>query len=199
MRVILGPGFGALGVGLARLNIRNLEVNTPEEAWAAHQQSGQPKCWLVGQQDWLSPFCQTPWQGLYHIVAELNRSELGPLEHQAHLFVGAMAPDRLADLIARLAWRASQPIDQTQRADSTGRVNWTDTSTPPPQLLQHRGTVEIPVSESPNGRWPSACWLPPHTQNIPDAPLLMPDQWQAQRVTLDALAQLKVVLNEKID
>lgn len=197
MKVLLGPGMEALTVPLTELGIESAVALTPQAAWGWHNAvDDSPRLWVIGEAHWLSQFSDAPWSGVFHLIAVISDGIPPALDGQCMAFTGPMPPNRQADFIRALQWPQAKSLDGTLVSSTRGLVNWLGRGGLPPQLRQHQGSVAVPVVTQAPERWPAAQWLRPGDSDaILPMPLLVPDQWHAQRATLDALAQLRVRLN----
>ncbi len=194
MKILLGPGFEGLSIALTELAIECASAASPEEAWGWHQAvPDSPRLWIIGPAQWLCQFTQPPWAGLFHLVASIDSTLPAALNGQCVAHVGPMSDTRLADFIQAMQWPRAKTLDGTLTSTTRGMVNWFGRGGMPPQLRQHQGSVAVPVVTDSQERWPAAQWIAPGSESRPlPMPLLLPDQWQAQRTALDALAQLRV-------
>ena len=192
MKWLLGPGAHHLLAPLHHHDLLAARVDTPEQAWAYQQElNGAERLWLIGHQDSLQNYCLPPWQGLYHLVALVDHPPTPQLRSEAIAFVGSsMRAGALAEFCHALQWPATRTEADTQVSSMRGQVSWQGQPGVPPSLMAHNQGHPVPVSDQPCQRWPSAQYW--NLQASPAGlPLLMDDQWMANRCTLDALANLR--------
>lgn len=192
MKWLLGPGAHALLAPLHDHDLLAAQITQPEQAWAYQQElpNGE-RLWLIADQHFLEAFCHPPWQGLYHLVALVSEPPSRALAQQAQACVGsAIRPARLAEFCHALQWPSAEQLGETQRSSVRGTCQWLGSGSIPSALKPIQGTCQVPVSKQPGQRWPAAqFWQAGDT--LGEHPLLLADQWMANRSVLDALANLR--------
>lgn len=193
MKWLLGPGAHELLTPLYHHDVLAARIDTPEQAWAYHQDLPSPEgIWLIAHQAQLQAYCQPPWSGLYRLVALVDEPPSPELIQHCHLMVGrTIDSQRLAQLCAALAWPGQQTRNGTLVSTHPGAVDWRGEGRAPSALHRHTQGTPVPVLTQSHHRWPAAQWWDQKTSPGP-CPLLIEDSWLCNRTALDALAHVRL-------